>query len=188
MRLQTAPTGDRENLKEKNMASTGFRNRIVTGSFYLEGQTFLGQSDSISLLDPEMLSIDERGLGAPGAIERFVGMEKMEISAGFKTIDANILKQFGHMNVREKQYQARYSTVSNDGSTAYGVVECAGRARMVERDDLGVGEDETITTLTIACVQYKETFDGEVIYDFDFENGKIIVDGVNHWDPIYQGL
>ena len=168
--------------------ATGFRNRIVTGSFYLEGQTYLGQSDTIQLLNPEMIAVDERGMGAPGAIERFVGMEKMEVTAGFKTIDTDILKQFGAVDPREKNYQIRYSTTSNDGTAKYGVAEFSGRARMVERGEIGTGEDEVVTTLTITCVSYKETFDGELVYDFDFENGKLIVDGVNHWDAIQSGL
>ena len=170
------------------MPATGFRNIILAAAAYVEGQTFVGNTQSIQLPSLEMRAADDEQMGLPGVIERYFGIEKMEATLVFNTVDKRILAQLGSHNVREKNFMVRYTTQSNDGTIKSGVVEMSGRARMVERSEITTGEEPTTTTLTITCIAYKETYDGDVVYDIDIEAPKVEVDGTDHWKPIFDAL
>ena len=170
------------------MPATGFRNVVISASAYVEGENFIGNTASLTLPPLEMRMSDDEQMGLPGTIERFFGIEKIEVEMVFNTMDNRLLGQFGSHNVREKEYSIRYATQANDGSTKYGVAEFSGRARRVERSAITNGEEITTTTLTITCIAYKETFDGTPIYDIDIEEPKLIIDGEDVWKPIFDGL
>ena len=78
--------------------------------------------------------------------------------------------------------------MSSGGTVKYGVVECSGRGSAAERAPFENGEEPATTTLIIECVAYKETFDSEVIYDFDTELAKHEIGGEDFWAPILEGL
>lgn len=170
------------------MPATGFRNVVLAAAVYVEGQTFVGNTASITLPALEMRMSDDEQMGLPGTIERFFGIEKLEAELVFNTIDNRLLGQFGSHNVRNKNYMVRYSCQANDGEVRYGVAEFSGRARRVERAAMTNGEEITTTTLMVTCISYKETFDGTEIYDIDIEAPKVIVDGEDHWSGIFEGL
>ena len=99
-----------------------------------------------------------------------------------------VMAQWGNPDIRAYNYTVRWATRDNDGTTKAGVAEFAGRASGRTQSAMGNGEDASTTTLTIECVAYKETFDGTDNYDLDFEDGRIIVDGTDHWAPITAAL
>lgn len=165
-----------------------FRNMLQAGTIYVEGQSLIGDTQEFALPNIEMIVQDVRNSGMVGAAARFTGIERPEATLITNAYLGDVLTQIGSPNIREKQYQARWSTQSADGSVKYGVAEFAGRGNMIERAAAADGADGMTTTLTIQCVSYKETYDGNEIYDIDLENGKFIVDGTDHWEAIMSGL
>lgn len=165
-----------------------FRNMTQAGTIYVEGQSLIGDTQEFTLPNIEMIVQDIRNSGMVGAVARFTGIERPEATLITNAYLEDILTQVGSPNIREKQYSARWATQSADGTVKYGVAEFAGRGNMVERAAASDGADGMTTTLTIQCVSYKETFDGNEIYDIDLENGKLIINGTDHWAAIMEGL
>lgn len=170
------------------MAAPGFRNIIQAATVYVEGRSYVGEAASVTLPNIEMQTQDDRPMGLASPIRRFTGYEPMEATLVFNTINKDVLVQVGSPNIRAKNYMVRYSTQSSDGSVKFGIAEFSGRASMIERSEISNGEEITTTTLTIQCVAYKETFDGEGVYDIDTEKQQFIIDGTDHWAPVAAGL
>ena len=160
----------------------------MAGVVYIEGKSLIGDNREFTLPNLQMMVQDIRNAGMAGPVAQFTGIERPQVTIESDAYLADVLKQFGSPNIREKNYSARWSTQSADGEVKYGVAEFSGRSSNTERAAFSNGEDGMPTTITIECVSYKETFDGEVIYDIDLENGKLIVGGEDHWKPIKDGL
>ena len=165
-----------------------FVNVIKAASVYVDGQNFAGVAAEVTLPEINMMQEDYRGMGMSGAVRRFNGVEPLEASMVFNGYLPEVMKQVGSPDIRAENYSVRWATESFDGERKYGVAEFSGRGSNVTRDALADGEDPVQTTLTIQCVSYKETFDGQVLYDIDVENGKFIVDGTDHWAPLQENL
>ena len=165
-----------------------FTNIVEAASVYVDGVNHAGIAAEATLPNIEMMKEDYRGMGMPSAVRRFTGFEPLEMTMVFNGYPPDALKQVGSSDVRAENYTVRWATGSFDGTKKYGVSEASGRISSVERDAFSDGEDPAQTTVTIECVAYKETYDGEELYDIDVENGKFTVDGENHWAAVSEGL
>ena len=166
----------------------GYSNIIQAATIFINGENFLGKSESVTLPAIQARMQEHRPMGLPSEVKRFTGYEPPVLEVVLNSYEPTALKQVGNPDVRAYNYQVRWSTQDSTGETKYGVVECSGRASGVERDTFEDGEDPANSTFTIECVAYKETFDNELIYDLDTENGKWIVGGTDYWAPILQGI
>ena len=164
------------------------RNTIIAASIYIEGTQYLGDTTSIQL--PELTAREQADadMGMPGIIPRFFGIDEVMVEAEFKTMEADFLTQFGHLDVRAKNYMVRYVSMTDSNERKEGIAEFSGRAKVVTRGAFTPGEETPTVGLSITCVSYKETYDGNEIYDFDFGTGKIAVDGTDLWEPIASAL
>lgn len=170
------------------MAAQGFRDLIQAATVYVEGRSFVGEAAEVTLPNIEMVQQDYRAMGMPSATRRFTGFAPLEATLVFDSINKAVLTQVGFNNIREKNFQVRYVTGSSDGSTKHGVCEFSGRANMVERGAISTGEEAVQTTLTVQCISYKETFDGEEVYDIDTEKQSFKVGGEELWADFAAGL
>ncbi len=166
----------------------GFRNIIFGASVYVDGESYLGEADTVTLPDLQAIVDDQRNMGMPGPVARFSGYERPSVEMVFNGYFNPVMAQWGNPDIRAYNYTVRFATRSNDGEVKAGVAEFAGRASGRGQGAMGNGEDPSQTTLTIECVSYKEEFDGTTNYDLDFEEGKIEVDGTDHWAPITAAL
>lgn len=164
------------------------RNTIIAASIYIEGTQYLGDTTSIQLPELETREQADADMGMPGVIPRFFGIGEVMVEAEFKTMEAEILTQFGHFDVRAKNFMVRYVSLNDAGERKEGIAEFSGRAKATPRGAFTPGEETPTIGLTITCVSYKETFDGNEIYDFDFGTGKIAVGGTDLWEPIASAL
>ena len=163
-------------------------NIIKSASVYVEGNNFAAEAEEIAFPDINMTMGDYRGLNMPGPVARFTGIERLEVEMTFNGILPEVLKQLGSSDIRAKNYSVRWATESLNGDRKFGVVEFSGRGSSVSTDPFSGGEDPATTTLTVQIVSIKYTFDNEVIYDIDMENGKFVVDGEDHWAPLQENL
>ena len=165
-----------------------FKNVVKAASVYLEGQSFAGVADEVALPDISMMMGDYRGPNMVGPVARFTGIERLEVEMTFNGIFPDVLKQLGSPDIRAKNYTIRKATESSNGDRKLLVAEFSGRGSAVSDDPFSGDEDPAQTTLTVQLVSYKLTFDNEVIYDIDMENGKFIVGGEDHWTPLTEDL
>lgn len=170
------------------MAARGFRNVIQAAALYIEGSSYAGEAEQVKLPVVQSKMEEHRPMGLPSEVKRFTGYEPMEFTATINAFDPEVLGQVGSPDVREKDYMVRFSTQSNDGEVKYGVAEISGRASTVDVGDISNGEEIAATELTVEVVSYKLTFDSQIIYDIDTEEGKYIILGTDYWEPIQAGL
>ena len=166
----------------------GYRNIIEAASIYLNGRSYIGEAATVTLPNVQTRMEDHRPQRLPSDVKRFTGYEPLVVEAVFNVYDPEILKQVGNPDIRAYDYQARWSARSADGSVKYGVAEFSGRGSSAERGAFENGEEPAQTTLTVECISYKETFDGEEIYNMDTELGKWEVGGEDYWAPVLEGL
>lgn len=166
----------------------GFRGVIFGASVYVDGESYIGEADSVTLPDLQTITDDQRNMGMPGPVARFSGYERPTVEMVFNGYFNAVMAQWGDPDIRAFNYTVRFATRDNDGTVKSGFAEFSGRASGRAQSAMGNGEDASQTTLTIECVAYKEAYDGTTNYDIDFEQGRVEVDGTDHWAPIANAL
>ena len=157
--------------------------------YLTDGNRYLGEG-TVKLPVVEDTLEEQRGGGSLGASPRKTGIENLEAEIAFNSYEYELRKLVGNPDTRAQNLSVRWSMQGSDGSTIYGVSEMTGTGIKVETDEFDPERAVPMSTLTFRIAAYKETIDGNLLYDIDVEpeTAKYIVDGVDHWEPLVSGL
>lgn len=153
--------------------------KLKNYDLFQNGETFIGQTSSVTLPKLARKMEDTRPGGLDGSVASDMGAEAMEIAFSASGYLKSALRQFGASTVDAVQLRWTGAYHSEDTGIWQGV-EIVGRGRYkeIDRGESKAGE-ATETKFTMPLVYYKESVDGFVLFEIDVLNNIYIVDGVD---------
>lgn len=154
-------------------------NRLTNANIYVDGNSFLGRAEEITLPDIKHKMADHKGLGMVGTVELFSGIDKMECKIKWNSFYSEVMKKAANPT-QAVQLQCRGSVEEYGaaGRTAERPVVCyvtgmfknvpAGNFKQHDNVEL-----ESMLTVTYVKVEY----DGAAIYEIDVLANIYKVDG-----------
>ena len=153
---------------------------------FADGQGYVGK---ITRGTPPKLtkSLLEHRAGMPGMIDLFRGYEKMECQFVIREFTADLVRLMlvtdmsGESSLIVRLVGAQ---VYPDGRTEAVEWEVGGQFHDIDPGEINSADPETELTIMVTCSRSKLSIDGDVIYDVDFPQGKIEINGTDQWAAI----
>lgn len=167
-----------------------YRKVVRAFAVYLtDGQRYIGEGTAKLPVIEDTLE-DHRGGGSLGASPRKTGIENLEVEIAFSSYEYELRKLVGDPNTRAQNISIRWGSQSADATVENGVSEMTGTGVKIETDAFDPERGVPMSTLTFRCVAYRETVNGQLLFDIDVEpeTAKYIVDGTDHWEPLANTL
>jgi len=159
----------------------GMPYKLKNMNLYNDGQSYLGVVSAVT--PPKLTRKMEafRAGGMLGAAKADFGLDddalKMEWTIGGYM--AQVLKQYGTVGVDGVQLRFAQAYQRDDTQEVSSVeIIVRGRHAEIDRGEAKVGDDTEIKVST-ECVYYKETHDGQTLYEIDLLNMVHMVGGVD---------
>lgn len=132
-------------------------------------------------------SLMEHRAGMPGTVDLFRGYEKMETQFTLREFNKDVVRM---MLVTDMSGEASLQ-VRMVGAQMYadGVAEavewaCGGQFHDTDPGEIDAADPQTELTMMMTLSKSKLTIGGAVIYDVDFPQGQVIVNGTDQWAQI----
>ncbi|MEW5251200.1 phage major tail tube protein [Microbulbifer discodermiae] len=152
-------------------------------NLFNDGNSYLGQVNSVTLPTLTRSMEDYRGGGMSGPVKIDHGQEALELSATYGGLMREVLEQYGITS--HDGVQLRFAgAYQRDDTGAVDAVEVVirGRHSEIEFGDAQAGED-TEFSVTTACSYYKLSINGSTVIEIDLLN---LVENVNGTDRLAQ--
>lgn len=146
---------------------------------FLDGVSFAGETQGVTLPNLAKATEEFRGGGMLGPVKQTTGHQAIELEHKYGGPVVQIVRQMGITRVDGLmvRFAGAYQRPDGDGVDAVEVV-VRGFHEEVDRGTDKTGDDSEMSVKT-ACSYYKESWNGEVIYEVDLLTGLWIVDGVD---------
>jgi len=147
-------------------------------NLFVDGRGYAG---NILEFTPPALKVKEQEFRAGGmdsSITLDMGMEKMEAKFTLSQFNPEILKLWGLLDGSHKQFTARGSVESQNGTKQPVVIQMSGTLRQVESGAWKPG-DKVELKFTASLVSYRYTQAGTTLVDIDVLNMKRVIGGVD---------
>ncbi|MGX9694909.1 phage major tail tube protein [Achromobacter anxifer] len=168
----------------------GMPYKLKNMNLFNDGQSYLGVVTAVTL--PKLTRKMEafRAAGMLGSAKADFGLDddamKMEWTTGGYV--KQILRQYGAVGVDGVQLRFAASYQRDDTQEVdYVEIIVRGRHSEIDRGESKVGED-TEVKITTECVYYKETINGETLYEIDLLNMIQMVGGVDVAESLRRGI
>lgn len=168
----------------------GLPAKLKNMALFIDGQSYVGEVESVTL--PKLTRKTEafRGGGLGGAAHVDLGLDddalQMSFVIGGYTAEQLQRMAGGTIEGTQLRFTGAYQ---RDDTGEYVPVEVVvrGRHKEIDRGTAKVGDDTT-TTFTTAAIYYKETVAGQVVTEIDVLGAIHIVGGNDIMAPVRQAL
>lgn len=150
----------------------GLPRKLKYMNLYNDGESYLGEVTAVTLpkLTRKMEAL--RAGGMMGAVKADLGLEddalKLEWTCG--GLVKQVLQQYGAVGVAGVQLRFAQAFQRDDTQEVTAVeITVRGRHSEIDRGEAKPGDD-TETKIVTECVYYKETHDGETLFEIDLMN------------------
>ncbi|MFY4039338.1 phage major tail tube protein [Achromobacter xylosoxidans] len=168
----------------------GMPSKLKNMNLYNDGQSYLGVVTAVTV--PKLTRKMEafRGGGMLGSAKADFGLDddamKMEWTIGGYV--KQILRQYGAVGVDGVQLRFAAAFQRDDTQEVDSVeIIVRGRHSEIDRGESKVGDD-TEVKITTECVYYKETLNGETLYEIDLLNMIQMVGGVDVTESLRRAI
>ncbi|CUI71131.1 phage major tail tube protein [Achromobacter xylosoxidans] len=168
----------------------GMPSKLKNMNLYNDGQSYLGVVTAVTV--PKLTRKMEafRGGGMLGSAKADFGLDddamKMEWTIGGYV--KQILQQYGAVGVDGVQLRFAAAFQRDDTQEVDSVeIVVRGRHSEIDRGESKVGDD-TEVKITTECVYYKETLNGETLYEIDLLNMIQMVGGVDVTESLRRAI
>ena len=135
-------------------------------TIWADRESKVGQAKEITLPVPEMKLEELRNAGMVMPIEVGLGYEKLEASFKMTAFDPQVMKLFGLLPGREKEFMVTGALVDEDGTTHSAVAYIRANLKKIDPGGWSPGEmAETDFEVTIRY--YKLEIDGDLVLEMD---------------------
>lgn len=153
--------------------------KLKYAAVFNDGDSYLGQSKTITLPKLTRIMKEWRGGGMDGAVKVDQGLGLLELEVTYGGLMLGILRQFGIMNVAGVQLRFMGSYQREDTGEIDAVeVVVRGQHEEIDMGDAEQGEDGDFKTKT-PCAYYKLIVNGRTEIEIDLMNMVLEVDGVD---------
>ena len=155
-------------------------NRVTNANIYIDGDSFLGKVEEITLPDLKPMMSEHKALGLVGKFELPSGFEKMEgkvkFNSKYPAVATKFANVYGFMQI---QVRANIEVISSSGRTEVPYV-CSLTIQSKKYQLGGFKQHDNVESESDFNVLYvKETIDGQVKLEFDVLSNIYKVDGVD---------
>jgi P2 family phage contractile tail tube protein len=156
-------------------------NRVTNANVYMDGNSFLGRAEEITLPQVKQVMAEHKALGMVGKAEFFSGIDKMETKIKWNSYYSDVLKKAANP-VKAVQLQARASLETYTGQGRVKevpvVVHLAGTFKEFPLGALKQHDNVELET-TMNVYYIKLVVDGQEIVEIDVLGNIYKVDGVD---------
>ena len=152
-------------------------------SVWVDGRGYAGEATQVSLPEVNIQTEEFRPGGRDAPVELDMGMEAMEASLQFGSVEKGIIGSVG----KEIPITVRGATRDRDGTVHPVRAELTGRVKSLETGDWQPGERST-TTLTLSVDYYRMEMDGDEVLEIDIPNMVRRVDGEDQLGDMREAL
>ena len=153
---------------------------------FVDGQGYAGKI--VKGTPPKLTkSLVEHRAGMPGMIDLFRGYEKMECQFVISEFNADIVRLMlptdmsGESSLLVRMVGAQLYPDNRKEAVEW---EVGGQFYDTDPGEIDSGDPKTEHTIMMTCARAKLTIGGEVIYDVDFPQGKVEINGTDQWAEI----
>ena len=132
-------------------------------------------------------SLIEHRAGMPGMVDLFRGFEKMETQFVVREFNADIVRQMAVYDMSgEGSLQVRMvgAQLAADGEAEAVEWVCGGQFHDTDPGEIDAADPGTEHTIMMTLSRSKLTIGSDVIYDVDFPQGKVEINGNDIWSGI----
>jgi P2 family phage contractile tail tube protein len=155
--------------------------KLTNANVYFDGQSYLGRVEEVNLPEVAIKQAEHKALGMFGGMDIPAGMDKMELSMKWSTVDPVAMRKVSNafrswdFQVRSsmERYEAQGRT-AQDSYVAYfrGMPKNIAGQNFKQHDNVEAESKFSIT-------YYKLEINGAIIYEVDVLNNIYKVDGVD---------
>jgi P2 family phage contractile tail tube protein len=156
-------------------------NRCTNANIYLDGGSFLGRAEEISLPDIKFKNAEHKAIGMVGSMEFFSGIEKMEGKIKWNSFYAEVLKKVADPTKQiSLQVRASVETYGSGGRLEQKplVVFLSIQAKNFPAGNFKQHDNVELET-SFNCYYMKQEFNGEEIVEIDVLSNTYKVNGVD---------
>lgn len=154
---------------------------LYNANVYLNGQSFAGVAEEVTLPDLKAKMTEHKGLSSIGSFELPTGLDKMMMKIKWNTVNSDVMKSAADFyNSTDIMIRCNIDNWENGSRT--GSVPCIAFVRGLNKNLPAIGlkhQDNPEGEQEFSVTAYKLEIDGEVIFDVDFFAQVYIVDGVD---------
>lgn len=149
---------------------------IKNMNLFVDGKGYAGKATEVTPPKLALLMDEHKAGGMDAAIDIEMGMEKLEASFILTDYNKDVLKLWGVSDGSTVPLVFRAAAKDADGKVHAIILNMRGRLKDIDRGTWKPGEKAPLT-FSVTLEYYKETIDGDVIYEIDIPNMKRIVNG-----------
>ena len=148
-------------------------------NLFNEGQSYLGETNSLTLPVLKKLTEPFRAGGMLGPVKTVLGLDALDVEWTCGGYMEGVIRQFGIIGAAGLmlRWTGAYQRGDDESVDAVEVV-VRGFHEEIDRGEQKVGEDTEFNVKT-ACSYYKEVLNGVTLLEIDFLNSVWVVDGVD---------
>lgn len=148
-------------------------------NLFNEGQSYLGETTSVTLPPLKKLTEPFRAGGMLGPVKTVLGLDAIDVEWTCGGYMEHVVRQFGVIGAAGLmlRWTGAYQRGDDERVDAVEVV-VRGFHEEIGGGERKTGEDTEFSVKT-ACSYYKEVFNGETLLEIDFLNSIWVVDGVD---------
>jgi P2 family phage contractile tail tube protein len=156
-------------------------NRLTNANVYLDGKSFLGMAEEISLPQIKHMMSEHKAIGMVGKMEFFAGIEKMEAKIKWNSFYPSAMKKMANPTAMlQMQVRGSLETYESSGRTAQVPVVCY---ISCFAKDIPMGNykqhDNVEVESNLNVIYCKMEIDGAAIVEVDVMANIYKVDGVD---------
>lgn len=144
-------------------------NKLYNANVYVDGTSFLGRAEEVTLPKVQAKMVEHKALGMVGVIETPAGIEKMEAKIKWNSLYPEIIAAFAHP-YQTLQIQVRASLESYDSTGKVSEVPVVAYMTVSFKNFPGIGfkhQDNAEIETDLSVSYYKLAIDGEDYIEVD---------------------
>lgn len=156
-------------------------NRLTNANIYLDGKSFLGKAEEITLPEIKHMMAEHKAIGMVGKMEFFAGIDKMEAKIKWNSFYSDAMVKMGNPTQSiQLQVRGNLETYESSGRTNQVPVVAY---LTVQSKNFPMGNfkqhDNVELESSLNCIYAKLEVDGRVIVEVDVMANIYKVDGVD---------
>jgi P2 family phage contractile tail tube protein len=156
-------------------------NKVTNANVYLNGTSYMGRAEEVTLPDVMPKMVDHKALGMVGELELPGGLQKMAAKIKWNAIYPDVMK-LTHNVYDSVRLQVRANVETFEGGTRTGQVPAVAKLTVTPKKSGGLvfkPQDNVEREDEFNVTAYELIIDGEQILDIDIMANIWVVDGVD---------
>jgi P2 family phage contractile tail tube protein len=156
-------------------------NRLTNANVYLDGKSFLGKAEEISLPQIKHMLSEHKAIGMVGKMKFFAGIESMEAKVKWNSLYPDAMKKMANpVQMIQLQVRGSLETYESGGRTAQQPVVCYISCFPMDIPMGNYKQHDNVELESNLNVTYcKMEINGDVIVEVDIMSNIYKVDGVD---------